>query len=169
MLIRETENELYFDESLYIVSKTDTQGKITYANDLFIAMSGYSERELIGAPHNIIRHPDMPRAVFKLLWDRIQAGGEIFAYVKNRAKSGKCYWVYTYVTPMIDTKTSKIIGYHSVRRSPERKGVEAIEPIYRKMLSAEKTGGMQVSLQLLETTLSQAKVSYDTFILSFEH
>lgn len=98
MSITETPDELRFDENLFIVSKTDLKGNITYANDLFIEISGYTEKELIGAPHNILRHKDMPRAVFKLLWDKIQKGEEIFAYVKNRAKSGKYYWVHAYVT-----------------------------------------------------------------------
>ena len=84
MSITQRGEELCFDENQFIVSKTDLKGKITYANDLFIKISGYSEEELIGTPHNILRHPDMPRAVFKLLWDKVQKGDEIFAYVKNR-------------------------------------------------------------------------------------
>lgn len=168
MSIIDKGNELCFDENLFIVSKTDTKGNITYANDLFIEISGYTEKELIGAPHNILRHPDMPRAVFKLLWDKIQAGGEIFAYVKNRAKSGKYYWVHAYVTPIVDSRKNEIIGYHSVRRSADPKGIAIIEPLYQKMLQAEKSGGIQASTNLLNTTLSQLKVSYDAFILSYE-
>ncbi|MDD3343438.1 MAG: PAS domain-containing protein [Sulfurospirillaceae bacterium] len=164
----ETAEELRFDDSLFIVSKTDLKGNITYANDLFIEMSGYTEKELIGAPHNILRHKDMPRVVFKLLWDKVQAGEEIFAYVKNRAKSGKFYWVHAYVTPIVDVKSNKIIGYHSVRRSPNPQAIAVIEPLYRKMLDAEKSGGMQASLAILDTTLSQLKVSYAEFILSYE-
>ncbi len=160
--------EICFDENLFIVSKTDLKGKITYGNDLFIEISGYSEKELIGAPHSILRHADMPRAVFKLLWDRIQSGKEVFAYVKNRAKSGKFYWVHAYVTPIVDSRKNQIIGYHSVRRSPSKKGVEIVEPLYRKMLDAEKSGGIQASAALLNTTLSQLKVSYDEFVLSYE-
>lgn len=166
MSITQTNNELRFDENLFIVSKTDLKGKITYANDLFIDISGYSEKELIGAPHNILRHHDMPKVVFKLLWDKIQAGEEIFAYVKNRAKDGKHYWVHAYVTPIY--KNNQIIGYHSVRRSPSPQGIAIIEPIYKKMVEAEKSGGMQTSLALLTNTLSQLKVSYDEFILSYE-
>ena len=160
--------EICFDENLFIVCKTDLKGKITYGNDLFIEISGYSEKELIGAPHSILRHADMPRAVFKLLWDRIQSGKEVFAYVKNRAKSGKFYWVHAYVTPIVDSRKNQIIGYHSVRRSPSKKGVEIVEPLYRKMLDAEKSGGIQASAALLNTTLSQLKVSYDEFVLSYE-
>ena len=168
MNITEKGEELIFDENLFIVSKTDLKGKITYGNDLFIEISGYTEKELIEAPHSILRHPDMPRAVFKLLWDRIQSGNEVFAYVKNRAKSGKFYWVHAYVTPIIDSRKNQIIGYHSVRRSPSKKGIEIVEPLYRKMLDAEKSGGIQASTALLNSTLSQLKVSYDEFILAYE-
>jgi len=161
-------NELCFDENLFIVSKTDLKGRITYANDLFIEMSGYKEHELLGAPHNILRHPDMPKAIFKLLWERAQAGNEIFAYVKNRTKNNYYYWVHAYITPMIDTKTNEVIGYHSVRRSPSVKGLEIIEPLYQKMLHAEKQGGISASTAILDTMLSQLKVSYDAFILSYE-
>jgi PAS domain S-box-containing protein len=161
-------DEFRFDENLFIVSKTDLKGRITYANDLFIEIAGYSENELIGTPHNILRHKDMPRVVFKLLWDSVQAGKEIFAYVKNRTKQGDYYWVHAYVTPEFDPKTKAITGYHSVRRSPNPKGIEVITPIYQKMLQAEKSGGMEASLKLLNDTLSQHKVSYDEFILSYE-
>ncbi len=110
--------ERHFGEDEIIVSKTDLQGKITYANDVFIRVSGYSEEELIGAPHSLIRHPDMPRAVFKLLWDTLAAGEEIFAYVNNLAASGDNYWVFAHVTPSLGAD-GKVIGYHSNRRVPE--------------------------------------------------
>ena len=168
MSIRQKGDALTFDENLFIVSKTDLKGRITYANDLFIEISGYKEKELIGTPHNILRHPDMPKAIFKLLWERIQAGKEIFAYVKNRTKQNKYYWVHAYITPITDTKTNTIIGYHSVRRAPSSKGLSVIEPLYDKMIKAEKESGVQASLALLDTTLSQLKVSYDAFILSHE-
>lgn len=168
MSITVSGDEITFAESLFIVSKTDTKGNITYGNETFIEISGYTEEELIGAPHNILRHPDMPRAVFKLLWDRVQAGQEIFAYVKNRAKDGKYYWVHAYVTPVFEAGSKKIVGYHSVRRSPSRSGLKVIEPIYRQMLQAEKSGGMDASLKLLNATLDSLKVTYDKFILSYE-
>lgn len=168
MSITQNGDELRFDDASFIVSKTDLKGKITYANDLFIQMSEYSENELIGAPHNILRHPDMPRAVFKLLWSSIQSGEEIFAYVKNRTKTGKFYWVHAFVTPEFDPKTKKITGYHSVRRAPSQEGINAIAPLYKQMLQAEKSGGMEASTKILMDVLSQQKVSYEAFILSYE-
>ena len=168
MYITQKGDELHFDENLFIVSKTDLKGRITYANDLFIEISGFKEKELLETPHNILRHPDMPKAVFKLLWDRVQSGNEVFAYVKNRTKNNQFYWVHAYITPIVDTKTNQIIGYHSVRRSPSEKGIAIIEPLYKKMLAAEERGGVQASTALLNATLSQLKVSYDAFILSYE-
>lgn len=161
-------NEITFSNDSFIVSKTDTKGNITYGNDTFIEVSGYSEEELLGAPHNILRHKDMPRYIFKVLWDEIQKGGEIFAYVKNRAKDGKFYWVHAYVTPVFELDTNKIIGYHSVRRSPNPEAIKVVEPLYRKMLTAESSGGMEASKQVLEETLVSLKVTYEQFILSYE-
>ena len=168
MSITQKGDELCFDENLFIVSKTDLKGRITYANDLFIEISGFKESELIGAAHNVLRHPDMPKAIFKLLWERVQAGKEVFAYVKNRTKNNRYYWVHAYITPIIDTKTTQLIGYHSVRRSPSLQGIHVIEPLYQKMLNAERQGGIAASSAILENTLSQLKVSYDAFILSYE-
>ena len=159
-------NELCFDENLFIVSKTDLKGKITYGNDLFIEISGYSEKELIGAPHNILRHDDMPRAVFKLLWDRIQSGKEVFAYVKNRAKSGQYYWVHAYVTPIVDSRKNEIIGYHSVRRKPASEALQTIKSLYTQLLDAEREGGLGSSQILLDKTLSTAGKNYDQFIIA---
>ena len=161
-------SEITFSEDMFIVSKTDIKGNITYGNDTFIEISGYSENELIGAPHNILRHKDMPKVVFKLLWDKIQAGEEIFAYVKNRAKSGKFYWVHTYVTPTYSLEDNKIIGYHSVRRSPNPEAVKLIAPVYAKMLQAERSGGMEASGKILNDTLQSLGVTYEQFILSYE-
>jgi PAS domain S-box-containing protein len=161
-------DEITFSEDIFIVSKTDLKGKITYCNDTFIDICGYKEDELIGKPHNIIRHKDMPRVVFKLLWDKIQAGEEIFAYVKNGTKSGKYYWVHAYVTPTFDIKTNKIIGYHSVRRSPNPEAIKIVEGVYRKMLQAEQSGGMDASEKVLNDTLKSLGVTYEQFILSYE-
>ena len=118
-----TGHERFFDPTEPIVSKTDTKGRITYANAVFRHIADYSEEELLGAPHSILRHPDMPRCVFKLLWDTISTGNEIFAYVINRAKNGDHYWVFAHVTPSFD-KTGKIISYHSSRRVPRRDAID---------------------------------------------
>lgn len=160
-----TDQEKTFSSDEIIVSKTNLKGVITYGNELFIKMSGYEERELLGAPHNIIRHPDMPRAVFKLLWDTLQTKSEIFAYVKNLSKDGSYYWVLANVTCSFDLN-SNVIGYHSVRRKPEKSAVLAVSELYKEMLNAEKRGGMEASGQLLASVLKEKKKSYEEFVLS---
>ncbi len=151
----------------FIVSKTDTKGIVTYGNKMFIQMSGYSEDELINKPHNIIRHPDMPKAVFKLLWDMVRKKEEIFAYVKNLAKDGSYYWVFTNVTPSLDLNNN-IIGYYSVRRKPNEEAIKIISDFYAKMLEAEKRGGVSESTNLLIDLLNSKGVSYNEFITSIQ-
>lgn len=158
--------ELFLNEDEIIVSKTDLKGNITYGNQIFIKLSGYSELELLGKPHNLVRHQDMPKCVFKLLWQRIQSGEEIFAYVVNKSKNGDFYWVFANVTPSYD-QNNKIIGYHSVRRKPKAEAIKVIQGLYATLLNAERSGGMGASLKILEDTLAQKGVSYDQFILSF--
>ena len=163
-----TQHEKVMEEDDFIVSKTDLKGLITYGNRIFIQMSGYSERELLGTPHSILRHPDMPRVVFKLLWDTIQAKREICAYVKNLAKDGSFYWVFANITPSFDSR-GNLIGYYSVRRKPRPEAIQAISPLYRVLLEAEhKAGdgqaGMKASAAILHQALEQKGVSYAEFI-----
>lgn len=160
-----TQVEKSFKEDEIIVSKTDTKGIITYGNQIFIELSGYAEKELLGKPHSIIRHPDMPRIVFKLLWDTLFERKEIFAYVKNLSKDGAYYWVLANVTPSFDA-LGKVIGYHSVRRKPSKEALAAIEPIYKLLLGAEKEGGMEASQKVMEEFLLSKGMSYEEFILS---
>lgn len=158
-------NEVIFNDDSIIVSKTDTSGKITYCNELFIEMSGYAELELVDKPHSILRHPDMPRAIFKLLWDTIQAKEEINAYVKNLCKDGSFYWVFANVTPSFDEKDN-IIAYFSVRRKPKKESLDYIKELYAKLLQIEKSSGMDASLKYLQELLKEKGVSYEEFIFS---
>lgn len=168
--VHPTGSEAMLGEEELIVSKTDLKGRITYANDVFIRMAKYSYRELIGAPHSLIRHPDMPRCVFKLLWDTLEARQEIFAYVVNLAKDGSHYWVFAHVTPTLDDR-GDITGYHSNRRRPDRGPIERIHPIY-KALSAEEArhanakDGMRASFDMMVGLLNKQGVGYDEFVLS---
>ncbi len=151
----------------FLVSKTDIKGRITYCNQLFMKVAGYSESELLGKPHNIVRHPDMPRIIFKLLWDRIQNKKEIFAYVKNKTKNGGYYWVYANVTASTDDK-GNIIGYYSVRRKVNEQALPVIEDLYAKLLQAESRGGMDASQKYLNNLLKEKGVSYDEFVTSLQ-
>lgn len=167
--ITPTSVERVMRENDFIVSMTDLKGRITYGNRIFIEFSGYSEEELLGAQHNIIRHPDMPRAVFKLLWDKIQNKEECFAYVKNMAKDGSFYWVFTNVTPTFDPD-GNITGYFSVRRKPKLSGVQTAGAVYAAMLEAEKKAGpanaIAASTKILVDILNEKGLSYDELVLA---
>jgi PAS domain S-box-containing protein len=151
----------------FIVSKTDRNGRITYANKIFMDIAGYTEAELLGKPHNIVRHEDMPKAVFKLLWERVQAKEEIFAYVLNKTKSGDTYWVYASVTASLDVN-GNIIGYYSVRRYPEPKALEIIKPLYNSMVEAERSGGVEAGMKVLTDLIHEKGVDYDELIISLQ-
>lgn len=169
-MVRPTGVEQMLGEEELIVSKTDLKGRITYANDVFIRMARYPAGELIGAPHSIIRHPDMPRCVFKLLWDTIEAKQEIFAYVVNLAGDGSHYWVFAHVTPTFDG-AGNIIGYHSNRRRPERAPIEKVKPVYKLLCEEEARHanakeGLRASFDMMINFLKQQGVAYDEFVLS---
>ena len=163
--------EKFFEDNEIIVSKTDLKGRITYSNDIFQRVSGFSEAELLGQPHSIIRHPHMPRCVFKLLWDTLSGGQEIFAYVLNRCKNGDHYWVFAHVTPSFDNE-GNIISFHSSRRVPDRRVVDdAIAPLYQALLQEEQSHssakeGMASSFQMVLKVLEDNKMEYDEFIFS---
>ena len=123
-----TQKEQRFGSDEKLISTTDLDGNITHCNDVFVNISGYSREELIGQPHNMVRHPDMPEAAFKVLWDTIKAGKPWMGLVKNRCKNGDHYWVNAYVTPI--TEHGKVIGFESVRVCPERADVARAEKIY---------------------------------------
>ncbi len=159
--------ELKMKPGEFIVSKTDLKGLITYGNETFIEMSGYTESELLNAPHNILRHSDMPKLIFKLLWERIQDREGIYAYVKNKTKRGDHYWVFAYVTPSFDSSGNRI-GYYSVRRAPKEKALSTIEPLYSELLNAERNGGMNASSTHLSKILDEKGVTYDQFVLSLQ-
>ncbi|QOP42507.1 PAS domain-containing protein [Sulfurimonas sediminis] len=154
-------------ENDFIVSKTDTKGRLTYVNKIFIDLAEYTEEELLGKPHNIVRHPDMPKTIFKLLWDRVQAKEEIFAYVINSTKNNNSYWVYANVTPSLDER-GNTVGYYSVRRKPNPEALETIKPLYAQMLQAERSGGMDAGMKILTNLLDQEGVSYDEYIISLQ-
>ena len=163
--------ERTFPANELIVSKTDPKGRLTYVNDVFLTVSGYAESELIGQPHSLIRHPDMPRCVFKLLWDAISAGKELFAYVNNLAKTGENYWVFAHVTPSFDDN-HQIIGDHSNRRVPEKQALDKIKPLYAQLLAEEarhgdRKAGLDASWVMLNRAVADAGFdSYARFIFA---
>lgn len=167
-----TGEERTFGRNEIIVSKTDLKGRVTYANEVFLRVSGYREDEVIGRPHSLIRHPAMPRCVFKLLWDTIQGGQEIFAYVLNLAADGAHYWVLAHVTPTFDA-SGAIIGYHSNRRTPTRAALDRVEPLYAALLAEERKhdhpiAAMEASGRLLADQLEALGMTYDEFVWSLD-
>jgi aerotaxis receptor len=129
--------EVPFPQGRLIVSRTDLDGFITHANDAFVEMSGYARDELMGAPHHILRHPDMPKLAFKGLWDDVAAGKKWHGYVKNLRKDGSYYWVYATAVPNI--RNGAIVGYTSVRRKPSRTRINELIPVYQQWLAQERS------------------------------
>ncbi len=160
-------HERIMDKDDFIISKTDTKGKITYCNEIFMDMAVMTEAELLGKPHSIVRHPDMPKIIFKLLWSYVSSKKEIFAYVKNLSKDGSYYWVFANVTPSLDLNNN-IIGYYSVRIKPSQSALEVIQPLYKKLRDLESSGGIEASESYLNNLLKEKGVNYDEFVISLQ-
>jgi len=163
--------EATFNASQILVSKTDPRGVIRYANSAFVQISGYSEAELIGKPHAILRHPDMPACVFKLLWDTLQAKKELFAYVVNLCKDGRHYWVLAHITPDLSPTSGEIVGYHSSRRAPVPAAVTQIRALYAQLRQEEsrhssRVAGMQASSAMLHAILEQRGQTYEEYVFA---
>ncbi|MCF6743048.1 PAS domain-containing protein [Blastococcus sp. KM273128] len=168
--VRPTGRERPFAADELIVSKTDLRGVITYANDVFLRVSDYALDEVLGQPHNLIRHPEMPRAVFKLLWDGLGARQEVFAYINNLAADGGHYWVLAHVTPSYDA-SGAVVGYHSNRRRPARGAVQRVLPLYQRLLAEERRhpnarSAVAASSALLGEILAEQGQGYEEFIWS---
>jgi aerotaxis receptor len=131
-----TEVETPFPAGELIVSQTDPAGIITMCNDAFVLMSGYSREELLGTPHHILRHPDMPAVAFKGLWETIEKGIKWHGYVKNLRRDGGFYWVYA--TVVGNVRNGKLVGYSSVRREPSRTKVIELAAVYAGLLAEER-------------------------------
>lgn len=158
------DEEVFWDKSKIITSKTDARGIIEYANEVFIEISGYQEHELMGKPHSIIRHPDMPKVIFKILWKSLKQGKNFHAVIKNRAKSGRYYWVITDFE-IAKNEQGKITNYFARRRAVSDEVVKKhIAPLYKKLLLIEKESGMDVSEKYLKGLFEDKNLSYELFI-----
>jgi PAS domain S-box-containing protein len=168
--VKPTGVERRLAEEDIIVSKTDPSGRILYVNQTLLDISDFTEEDLLGQQHSIVRHPEMPRSVFKLLWETIQSGQEIFAYVVNLTKFGDHYWVFAHITPSFGEDGS-IIGFHSNRRAPDRKGVQNAQALYKILLEeeqrhADRRKGMLSATELLQSMLTDKNVEYDQFVFT---
>jgi len=157
--------EYTFDEDKLLVSKTDKSGIIKYASEDFCSIAQFSEQELLGKPHNILRHPDMPRTIFNHLWKTLKERQEVNAYVINKTKDGGFYWVYANVTPSVDS-SNNIVGYHSSRRKPSKDALNVIEPMYKELRQIEQVKGIESASQYLNNYLYKKGLTYEEFIIS---
>ena len=155
--------EIKFNKKKFIVSKTDIKGNITFVNKNFCDISGYNEEELIGISHNILRHPDMPRAIFFLIWSSLLRGEAVSGVIKNLAKSGKYYWVIADFDVKKD-KDGNIKSLTAFRRSAPQQVIDTIEELYETMLNIEKRRGIKGSLSYLEAYLEEHNMNYDQFL-----
>lgn len=156
------EKEYMFEKNDVIVSATDPKGRIIYANTSFCEACGYTREEIAGKPHNIIRHPDIPKTIFALLWERVLAGKSIYAFVKNRTKSGGYYWVKAYVAPLSrGEKIEKIISY---RKPISTTVTDVIVPFYATLKALEENHSVAAARAHLETFLKERSLTYDQFI-----
>jgi len=141
-------NEIEVKPTDIVVSKSDQEGDIEYANPIFYKLSGYTKKELLLAPHSILRHPDMPKVIFKYLWSELKMGNEVYAFVKNMTKDGSFYWVLAYVRPAFNPDGS-LRNYVSTRKSMSPKARDTIEPLYAKLLEIEQKDGVEASEKAL--------------------
>ncbi len=157
-------SEIQLDPFKTIMSKTDRKGIIEYANDYFMEVSEYKEWELMAQPHNVIRHPDMPRIIFKILWDRLFLGENIHAVVKNLAKSGRYYWVVTDFQTKYNDDGS-IRAFYSRRKAIPYHVKDFFENFYKELKKIEDQKGMEASAAYLTGYFDDRKTTYDEFIL----
>lgn len=164
-----------FSDDEIIVSKTDLTGRITYANDVFQRVSGFTQSQLSGAPHSILRHPEMPRVLFHLLWEELKDGHEVFAYIVNLCANGNHYWVFAHVTPTTNG-SGQTVGYHSARRTVKPSVLPTVRKMYSALLETEqaieRSGGTKAdaiaaSQARLSNYLSSKGMTYDELIWSF--
>lgn len=145
-----------------IVSKGNKAGDVSYANPIFFKLAGYTQGELLDRTHSIIRHPDMPKIIFKYLWERLEQGKDVKAFVKNLSKDGGFYWVLAHVR-VASNPDGSFRNYVSTRRKMSTSARKLIEPLYAQLLEAEKIDGMSGSLKLLKEFLSTNNHTLDTF------
>jgi PAS domain S-box-containing protein len=163
--------ERQLDDGAFIVSKTDTNGRITYANRTFQRLSGFSEKELLGHEHSIVRDPEMPRAIFRLMWEALKREEEFFVYIKSHGRDDSYYWGFATMIPSYDA-AHQVNGYFSVRRKPAAGAVASISELYRAMCEEERRvggdGGIDASTALLGNFLTEKGMSYAEYIVGLQ-
>jgi len=159
-----TTDKIELDSVKCILSTTDLKGNIKYSNRYFSEVSGYSKEELHGSPHSIIRHPDMPKVMFKLMWDRLKKNENIIVIVKNKAKDGRYYWVKTFFETKYHPITKEPYGYLSIRHAAPKKAIREVEPLYKRLRSIEARQGLDASQDYLIRYLMKEGKTYDEYL-----
>lgn len=163
-------SERVMDDDKIIVSKTDPTGRIAYASSYFLEISDFTLGDLLNQQHSIVRNPNVPRCIFKLLWERLKAGQEVFAYLVNRSKADDYYWVFAHVTPTFDERGA-ITGYHSNRRKPRVEALKQVQQLYARLLAVEAAPGnhkasLEASYQMLTQYLAEQGKDYEEYVLT---
>ena len=155
--------EILIPDEEVLISVTNPKGIIIEANDIFCKIAGYKKEELVGSPHNMIRHPDMPRIMFKIVWDKIKEKENVMAVVKNLAKDGKYYWVVTdFVTKVAADRS--IINYTAYRKPVGDNVKAAVIPLYKALCAIEDLSGIEASEKFLNDYFEQIGMTYDEMV-----
>ncbi len=154
-----------------LISKTDTQGNITYCSPSFLQLCGYDEQELMGRSHNLLRHPDMPKGIYYLMWENLKANREFNAFILNKTKSGQSYWAFTNITP-VHTVEGKLVGYTCAKRPANEAGIGLFSVYYEQMRDEERrlgdNEGPRKSAQLLQEILAATGDSYEASVFKLQ-
>lgn len=161
-----TSSEKRFSSDIRLISVTDTRGIIQHCNDDFVEVSGFSRDELLGQPHNIVRHPDMPSEAFSIMWKYLKSGQPWMGLVKNRCKNGDFYWVSAYVTPI--SEKGNIVGYESVRIAPDREDIARATKLYERLRSGKTERDKPTSYSIINSTLAIILASIATYLNHYQ-
>ena len=158
------DREIKLDPSKIIISKANARGIIEFANDYFMEVSGYEEFELMGQPHNVVRHPDMPKVIFKIMWERLQEGKNIHALIKNLSKDGRFYWVLTDFETKYN-ENGEIVSHYARRKAAPGNAVFQIKKLYKTLVAIEERQNPETAEKYFLGLLEEKAITYDQYIL----
>ncbi len=163
------EKAVTLDNRKYLLSKTDPAGNIEYCNDYFCQITGYTEHELMGQPHSIVRHPDMPSAIFYMMWEHLRQKKNITLILKNMTKKGHFYWIQTEINIKINRASNEIIGYFAYQKHVPQHVIDTLQPLYAQLSRLEQRHDMEAAVAYLQNFLQQRGQSYEQYIHEVLH
>ncbi|HHH37292.1 MAG TPA: PAS domain S-box protein [Epsilonproteobacteria bacterium] len=158
------DESIQLDPKKYLLSKTDPRGNIEYCNSYFVKISGYSEKELVGKPHSIVRHPDMPSAVYELMWEHLHRRKNIYMLMKNMAKDGRYYWVGAEFNIKVNKAIDELQGYFAYQKPAPAHALPHIEAFYQKLKAIEEESGTEASYKYLQGFLEERHQSWNEYM-----